>query len=158
MAKPRNKKSDEADQPAALEVRMSRAAEAAYEKYYERAEQARQRGEHTSYHITALNMIDDVIENVIPRDPFNKKYALSGELSRIFRAKKGRLRICWVGSSSARVVYVIFISETLRKDGDVNDPYSILTGLVLSGKYDHVFEQLGLRKPSSIKPQSFRTQ
>ena len=138
---------------AAYDVRMSKAAERSYATYFERAEAAKARGDLKSSHITALNMIDEVIEKIIPRDPFNRRYALTGNLSNIFRMQKGRLRICWIGSSARRTIYVIFISETLRKAGDVNDPYRLLTNMVLSGEFDALFEGLGLKRPSSLKPQ-----
>ena len=96
---------------AAYDVTLSEAAEAAYGRFYKRAVEARDRGELTSSHFTALNMIDEVLEKVIPRDPFNKQYALHGDLSGIFRMQKGRLRICWIGSSTQREVCVIFISR-----------------------------------------------
>jgi len=142
--------------PAQLpyDVRLSATAEAAYERFFDLAEQARARGDQSSSHITTLKMIDEVIEKIIPRDPFNKRYALHEDLSRIFRYWKGRLRICWMGSSKKRLVYVIFISETLRKGGDLNDPYRILTRLVMSGAFDSVFDELGLERPthSSLNP------
>jgi hypothetical protein len=135
-------------------IEMSEQAQAAYTAFFERAETAKTRGDISNYHITALNMIDEVIENIIPRDPFNKRYALSGNLSRIFRMQKGRLRISWVGSSEKRKICIVFISETLRKDGDVNDPYRLLSTLVLSGQFDEIFEELGLRRPSSVPRQN----
>jgi mRNA-degrading endonuclease RelE of RelBE toxin-antitoxin system len=131
-------------------VVLSETAEASYARFYKRAAEARDRGEVTSYHFTALNMIDEVLEKVIPRDPFNKQYALQGDLAGIFRMQKGRLRICWVGSSAKREVCVIFISETLRKEGDANDPYRVLTNMVLSGECDEIFKGLGLRPPSGL--------
>jgi len=123
---------------------MSEQAQKAYQGYFERAEAAKAKGETSSSHITALNMIDDVIENVIPRDPFNRRYALTGKLGQLFRMKKGRLRICWMGSSVRKKVYIAFISETLRKEGDINDPYRLLTNMLLSGEFDVIFEELGL--------------
>jgi mRNA-degrading endonuclease RelE of RelBE toxin-antitoxin system len=133
-----------------LKLPLSEAAEAVYERFYKRAAEARDRGEVTSYHYTALNMIDEVLEQIIPRDPFNKRYALQGNLSGIFRMQKGRLRIAWVGNSEKREVCVIFISETLRKEGDSKDPYKLLTAMLLSGECDEVFVGLGLPPPSKF--------
>lgn len=141
---------------AAYDVVLSGAAEAAYGRFYKRAIEAKERGELTSSHFTALNMIDEVIEKLIPRDPFNKQYALQGDLSGIFRMQKGRLRICWIGSSTKRQVCVIFISETLRKDGDANDPYRVLTNMLLSGECDEIFKGLGLQPPSGMPGGPFR--
>src|ERR1700731_1317827 len=93
-------------EPPRYEVRLTQSAEQAYAKYYNLAGEAKRRGDVVSSHYTTLNMIDDVIDKVIPHDPFNKRYALTRGLSRIFRMQKGRLRICWTGSSSSGVVYV----------------------------------------------------
>jgi len=141
---------------AAYDVRLSKAAEAAYERFYQKAAEARDRGEATSSHYTTLNMIDEVLEHIIPRDPFNKRYALQGVLSGLFRMQKGRLRICWVGNSQLRQIQVIFISETLRKQGDANDPYRVLTGMLLSGEFNEVFEHLGLPAPTKLSRNSSR--
>ena len=138
------------DSSAAFEVTLSEAAESAYDGFYKRAADARNRGEATSYHYTSLNMIDEVLEHIIPRDPFNKQYALQGNLSGIFRMKKGRFRIGWIGNSTLRQVTVIFISENLRKEGDSKDPYRLLTAMLLSGECDEVFVGLGLPPPSKF--------
>jgi hypothetical protein len=135
----------QADASAAYEVYLSSAAASAYEAFYKRAADAKERHEITSSHFTALHMIDEALGKIIPRDPFNKTYALQGTLSGIFRLQKGRLRICWMGNSQLRRVCVIFISETLRKAGDVNDPYRILTSMLMSGEFSQVFEELGLK-------------
>ena len=131
----------------AYDVRLSATAEAAYENFYDLAEAAKLRGDLSNQHITTLRMIDEVLEKIIPRDPFNKKYALQGDLAKIFRYWKGRLRICWMGSSTRRRIYVIFISETLRKEGDVTDPYVLLGRLVKSGQFDSIFDELGMQRP-----------
>lgn len=140
------------------EVRLTASAEAAYERFADLADKARERGDETSQHITTLKMIDEVLDKFIPHDPFNKRYALQGELSRVFRYWKGRLRICWMGSSETRKIYVIFISETLRKAGDANDPYRILTRLVMSGQFDSIFDELGLERPTKNSVNPFQVQ
>ena len=142
----------------AYDIQLSEQAQAAYASYFEKAEAAEARDDLTNSHITALKMIDEVIEKIIPRDPFNRKYALTGKLRKIFRMQKGRLRITWVGSSQKMKIYVLFISETLRKAGDVNDPYRLLTNMVLSGEFDVLFEELGLKRPSAIRAQSVTPQ
>lgn len=163
MPKPPKARKDRENNPdiqvgnkaADYKIEMSESAAGAYAAYFDRAETARARGEVASYHITALNMIDEVIEKVIPRDPFNRRYALTGKLSRIFRMQKGRMRIAWIGSSERRKIYVLFISETARKSGDVNDPYRLLTNMLLSGEFEAIFEELGLKPPSALRTQSF---
>ena len=74
--------------------------------------------------------------NIIPHDPFAVRNALSGPLSNIFRVNKGRLRIYYAASSKNSKVVILFISQTLRKAGDTNDPYSIFTRLVMTGRFD----------------------
>ena len=105
------------------------------------------RGDFTNAHCTTLRQIDDALENIIPHDPFNSRYALAGDLKSLFRLRKGRLRICWIGSPDQKRVFVVFISETLRKAGDANDPYKILTKMVKNGTYNEFFKQLGITPP-----------
>ena len=133
------------------DVCLSASAERAYLRFVDLAEKAQRRGDLTNRHCTTLRMVDDALENVIPRDPFNRRYALSGALSNIFRIQKGRLRICWIGSSEYGRICILFISETLRKAGDVNDPYKLLTSLLMSGELDPWFEELGVRNPRGIR-------
>jgi mRNA-degrading endonuclease RelE of RelBE toxin-antitoxin system len=159
MANQRSESQDDNPQNAAsavYEVLLTATAEAAYSKYFEAAQRAISRGDLTNAHCTTLRQIDDALENMIPHDPLNARYALAGDLRPIFRLRKGRLRICWIGSADQRRVYVLFIAETLRKAGDVNDPYKILTKMVKNGTYNQFFKQLGITPPP-IAP-SYRIQ
>ena len=156
MAKTTNESQIEVNASAGVEVLLTASAEAAYLKFAELAEKAKKRGALTSAHYTTLRQIDDALENIIPHDPFNPRYALAGDLKSIFRLRKGRLRICWIGSADLKLVYVLFISETLRKAGDANDPYNILSKMVKNGTYNDFFKQLGITPPP-IAP-SYRIQ
>lgn len=127
------------------DVEFTETAEAIYKSLYEKMKDAEARGENSSSHHTVFRMVEEAVKVTIPRDPLNQKYGLSGPLSRFFRIKKGRHRICWTASSQKRKVCILFISETLRKAGDANDPYNIFTKLVMSGKYDGILGRLGLQ-------------
>jgi mRNA-degrading endonuclease RelE of RelBE toxin-antitoxin system len=129
------------------EVDMTATAEAVYKSLYRQAKEAEQRADYTSAHITTFEMVKDAVKRIIPSDPLNRKYALRGQLSNIFRLKKGRMRICWIASSKMRRVCILFVSETLRKEGDANDPYVILQNIVDSGTFDAIFTQFGVRMP-----------
>jgi mRNA-degrading endonuclease RelE of RelBE toxin-antitoxin system len=87
-------------------------------------------------------MVEDAVKYIIPRDPIKRMHGLSGPLSNLFRLKKGRHRICWAASSATRRVCILFISETLRKEGDANDPYNVFTKLVLAGEFDEIIGRL----------------
>src|SRR5712692_5412738 len=50
-------------------------------------------------------------------------------------------------SSKEKKIVILYISRTLRKAGDMNDPYSIFTQLVMTGRFNQVFAQLGVRIP-----------
>lgn len=127
------------------DIDMTATAEAVYKELGRNARQAEQKGEYTSNHITTFEMVRDVIKRIIPTDPTNRKYGLRGELSNIFRIRKGRMRICWIASSKLHRVLILFISETLRKEGDANDPYVILQNMMDSGNLDGYFSELGVR-------------
>lgn len=103
---------------------------------------AESRGEQHSAHHTVFRMVEEVIKVFIPRNPVSKDYGLSGPLSQFFRVKKGRYRICWAASSKQRRVCILFISETLRKQGDASDPYNIFEKLVASGKFNSALDKL----------------
>jgi mRNA-degrading endonuclease RelE of RelBE toxin-antitoxin system len=127
----------------AFEITLSKYAESAYLGFRDRSHKAVERGETSNYHITAFHMIRDAIRQ-IEANPTDSRYALAGDLSGIFRMKKGRVRICWVTSIETRAICILFISETLRKEGDKNDPYAIFTKMVMSGEFKNVFGPLGV--------------
>jgi mRNA-degrading endonuclease RelE of RelBE toxin-antitoxin system len=131
------------------DVDMTASAEAVYKNLYHPVKAAEGRGDYNSAHITRFDMVKDAVKRVIPGDPINKKHALRGELSNLFRLKKGRMRICWIASSKIRRVCIMFISETLRKEGDAHDPYSILQNMVSSGTFDSIFTQFGVKMPKT---------
>ena len=139
---------------ALYDVDMTASAEAVYKNLYQLAKAAEGRGDYCSAHITRFDMVKDAIKRIIPSDPISRKHALRGELSNLFRLKKGRMRICWIASSKIRRVCIMFISETPRKEGDAHDPYLILKNMVGSGTFDAIFTQFGVKVPKtrSTKP------
>lgn len=155
MARPKGRKAHKpkvkasapvsATPPLLYDVDMTGTAEATYRELGKKAKEAEQRADYSSSHITTFDMVRDVVKRVIPSDPLNRKYGLRGELANLFRIRKGRMRICWIASSKMHRVLILFISETLRKDGDANDPYVILQNMVDSGNLDQFFSELGVR-------------
>jgi mRNA-degrading endonuclease RelE of RelBE toxin-antitoxin system len=139
------------------EVDMTATAEAVYVELYRKAKEAESQGNYSSTHVTTFEMIRDAVKRVIPNDPINKKHALRGDLSNIFRLRKGRLRICWIASSKMGRVCILFISETLRKEGDANDPYVILQTMVDSGTFDSLFADFGIRMARLRNPAMSRS-
>jgi mRNA-degrading endonuclease RelE of RelBE toxin-antitoxin system len=135
-------------------VELTPIAEKIYEEIHADAQACIATGDHTNAKLTTLRMVDDAIDNIIPHDPFSTTNALSGPLSNIFRVKKGRLRIYYAASSQEKKIVILYISQTLRKAGDVNDPYSIFTRLVMTGRFKEVFSRLGVRIPpkSTLQP------
>jgi mRNA-degrading endonuclease RelE of RelBE toxin-antitoxin system len=131
-----------------IRVQLTETAEAVYRRIYGQAQERIRAGDTTHPKVKLLRIVDDCLNNIIPQDPFNPKRALRGPLSNIFRVKKGRLRICYTGSSEKILVVVLYIAETLRKEGDKRDPYAVFTSMVLSGEFDRVFENLGVRRPA----------
>lgn len=120
---------------APYKIEMVPSAEAVYRKLFQNMQDAEARGENSSSHHTTFRMVQEVIKTIIPRNPIDRSYGLSGPLSKYFRIKKGRMRICWAANSAARKVTILFISETMRKEGDASDPYNIFTKRVMSGEF-----------------------
>jgi mRNA-degrading endonuclease RelE of RelBE toxin-antitoxin system len=139
-------------------VELTPTAQKSYEQIHADAQACIAAGDTSNAKVTNLRMVDDAIDNIIPHEPFALRNALSGPLSNIFRVKKGRLRIYYAASSKDERIVILFISQTLRKAGDINDPYSIFTRLVMTGRFDQVFAQLNVRIPPKHNLQAPRTQ
>jgi mRNA-degrading endonuclease RelE of RelBE toxin-antitoxin system len=130
-------------------VDMTATAECVYVDLYRKCKAAENLGHPESAHCTAFHMVREAVKKIIPHDPMNKRYALRGHLSNIFRLRKGRLRIAWIASSKMRRICILFISETVRKEGDPNDPYEIFQGQLESGIFDDALQKLGVRRAST---------
>jgi mRNA-degrading endonuclease RelE of RelBE toxin-antitoxin system len=129
---------------APYDVEFSETAFEIYQNLHQKMVDAEKRGDNGSSHHTVFRMIEDAIKNIIPRHPIDKQFGLTGPLSKFFRIKKGRHRICWAASSQYHKVCILFISETMRKAGDANDPYKVFQKLVESGQYDNLLGKLGI--------------
>ena len=132
------------------QVRLTETAERVYVRVMEEGEDCIEAGDVTNAKVKRYRLLDEILEKIIPHEPFSKERALSGPLSNIFRIKKGRMRVCYIGSSAKHEIVVLYISDTLRKEGDARDPYSVFTKLVTSGEFDEVFAMLGVKAPTSI--------
>ncbi len=117
---------------------------------YKDAQACIKRGDEGNSKVKQLRIVDEVLDKLIPHDPFAPERGLSGLLSGIYRIKKGCLRICCAGNSKSHKITVLYISDTPRKQGDSNDPYRVLTKLVKSGKFDSLMDDLGIKK--TLKP------
>lgn len=129
-------------------IDLSEVASRVYERIYTDAQECLDRGDETNSKVKHLRIVDEVLDKIIPHDPFAPERGLSGFLSGIYRIKKGRLRICYVGNSKERKITVLYISDTPRKAGDARDPYAVLTRLVKSGKFDAALKNIGWKKLS----------
>jgi mRNA-degrading endonuclease RelE of RelBE toxin-antitoxin system len=124
--------------PKPFTIRLTASAEAVYKELREQSLAAEAKGETASQHCTTFRMVDNAIRTLIPSNPTSKNYALHGPLANFFRIAKGRTRIVWAVSTEHRAILIVFISDTLRKDGDAQDPYIILTRLAKGGYLKNV--------------------
>jgi mRNA-degrading endonuclease RelE of RelBE toxin-antitoxin system len=138
---------EERPSPLPYTVEMTASAETVYADLYRKAKAAEAAGHRESAHSTTFNMVKEAVKTIIPNDPLNKRYALRGKLSNIFRLRKGRLRICWIASSQTRRICILFIAQTLRKEGAASDPYVIFQNLLESGRFDEVMRELKVKMP-----------
>jgi mRNA-degrading endonuclease RelE of RelBE toxin-antitoxin system len=127
---------------AGYTVELSDVAAKVYVRMYEDAQACIKRGDDGNFKVKQLRIVDDALDRLIPHDPFAPDRGLAGVLSGIYRIKKGRLRICYVGNPETRKISILYISDTPRKDGDSRDPYRILTRLVKSGRFDDILSSL----------------
>jgi len=128
-------------------IAFTDAAKAVYVDLATKSRNAELKGDPTNEACTTFHMVQEAVKAIIPQNAVDRKYTLSGTLSNIFRIKKGRYRICWIASTQHRIIFILFISESFRKDGDVNDPYRIFAKMVMTGEFDTMFDQLGIRRP-----------
>ena len=129
------------------EVELTARAEARLRRIHEDCQKCLDAGDDSNAKVKLFRMVEEMLTKIIPHDPFNPSRALSGRLSNFFRIKKGRIRVCYIGSSEHKKIMILYISETPRKEGDVNDPYALFTKLVMSGKFDDAIANLGIKPP-----------
>jgi mRNA-degrading endonuclease RelE of RelBE toxin-antitoxin system len=135
--------------PLPYTVEMTATAEGVYADLYRKCKAAEKLGHSESVHCTTFHMVQEAVKKIIPHDPIDKRYALRGHLSNIFRLRKGRLRILWIASSAMRRICILFISETVRKEGDPNDPYEIFQGQLESGVFDEALGHVRVKRTNA---------
>jgi len=86
---------------------LSDVAAKVYQRIYKDAQDCLDRGDDTNSKVKLLRIVDEVLDTIIPHDPFAPERGLAGLLSGIYRIKKSRLRICYVGSSRQRKIMAI---------------------------------------------------
>lgn len=126
-------------------VDMTASAESVYKDLYIKCKASVELGHPESAHCTTFRMVQEAIKKIIPNDPHSKAHSLRGHLSNFFRLRKGRWRIVWIASSEMGRVCILFISETMRKEGDANDPYEVFQQRFESGQFDEILQQFGVR-------------
>jgi mRNA-degrading endonuclease RelE of RelBE toxin-antitoxin system len=136
--------------PFPYTVEMTATAERVYTDLYRKCKTAESLGHPESIHCKMFHIVEEAVKKIIPHDPLNKTHALRGNLSNIFRLRKGRMRVMWIASSARRRVCVLFISETLRKEGDKSDPYEIFEDLLDSGAFDQALKELGVKRAAAL--------
>jgi len=137
--------------PLPYKVDLTETAEKVYKDLKIKSKAAEDLGHSDSPHCTTFRMIEEAVKKIIPNDPHSKAHALRGHLSNFFRLRKGRWRIIWIASSEMGRVCILYISETMRKDGDVNDPYVLFEKEYDAGRYDDLLSAFGVRKQSAKK-------
>ena len=128
--------------PDRYSVELSETAQKVYGRMFEEAHACIEAGNETNSKVTRFRMVDEALDKIIPHDPFARDRALAGPLSGIFRVKKGRIRICYIASSENQKIIVLYISDTLRKSGDANDPYNVFSRLLRAGKFDSLLKKI----------------
>src|ERR1035438_95544 len=129
---------------------MTATAERVYVDLYRKCKTAENLGHPESIHCKVFRIVEEAVKKIIPHDPLNKTHALRGNLSNIFRLRKRRMRIMWIASSAKRRVCILFISETVRKQGDKNDPCEVFEDLLDSGAFDQALKELGVKRALAL--------
>lgn len=137
--------------PLPYKVDLTETAASVYTDLRQKCKAAEDLGHPESSHCTKFRMVEEAIKKIIPNDPHSKAHALRGTLSNFFRLRKGRWRIVWIASSKMGRVLILYISETMRKEGDPDDPYEIFQQQYEAGEYDEMLEHFGVRVSSKKK-------
>jgi hypothetical protein len=127
-----------------LQIQLTATAEATYSRCSGEAEECIAKGDESNPKVKFFQTLKDALTEGIPSDPFNRKMALSGSLSNIFRFSKENLRICYLGQGQQRRIVVLYICQSTAEEDDC---YAQFAYIVLSGKFDAAFASLGLRPP-----------
>ena len=88
-------------------LELTENAERTYLRLREDAQRCLECGDRTNSQVTLFNMVEELLDKIIPHDPFAHDRGLSGPLSACFRVKKGRLRVCYTGSSKQRKITIL---------------------------------------------------
>ena len=72
-------------------------------------------GETANYHVALFRKLEDLLERVLPQDPFNRERALSGPLANVFRVTDEPIRVYYCGAPNEAKITVIRIADTPLK-------------------------------------------
>ena len=128
--------------PEFYETRLTSQAEAECIALRERAESPLSRGDSTNTNVKTLRLVDDLIDRIIPHNPFNPSRSLAGRLRIIFRVKKSRIRLCYFTSTESKRITILYLSSPNRprRAGDRHDPYREVAKILSSGEFDRFFD------------------
>lgn len=126
--------------PKPYRISLTETAEKGYLALKEKSDAAIERGDLDNHHVKTFRVVDDAIRKTIPGDPTNKKYALHKPLDDFYRISKGRLRIVWAAEPELREILIVYVSDELRKDGDIADPYVVLNQMAKAGHLQKIID------------------
>ena len=127
-------------------VDITETAQRVYERVYAEAEACRINGDLTNSKVDLLRWLDDAIDTELLHDPFCQSRSLEG-VAALYQYSGSKLRIGYTGSKHSPLITILYICDTLRKEGRASDPHSELMRMIRTGQIDHVFDKLGLREP-----------
>jgi hypothetical protein len=58
----------------------------------------------------------------------------------MYRIAKGRLPVAWTVEPDLKEILILYISDTLRKEGDQRDPYVVLSAMAKAGYLTQMIE------------------
>lgn len=99
----------------------------------------------------AKGVLDGLIDQLKAGNLMTQDHTLRGPCSWIYQAGKDRTRIFYAITSPTVTIFHISYAA-IGGDGAYCDPYPIFASLVMSGKYEQVFEYLGVVRPPWTAP------
>lgn len=125
---------------------LTDSAATTYRRLWLAAQECSRRGDVANSQVTAFRKLEEILDETVPQDPFNRERLLFGSLSGIFQITDEPVRVAYIGSPQNTQITVVHISETALKAG-----YNVFAKLVLD-QDDEILKQLGVDPPDRSSP------
>jgi hypothetical protein len=130
-------------------VELSSSAEKTYIAIRKSANNRIEVGDSSNPKVTILQTVDELIDKVISRSPFEVGKGLCHPLINVYWIAREGLHIFYAASAKSQTIVILSIWDTPKNETRLRDADAIFKQMVRSGQLDHLLVQFGLRVVSS---------